>query len=100
MTVISDTSSFPQHLALLNREMKHTYALTSEDRKTLIDWYIDCLEDMGEEVDDVSEYLCQLGNASFVQECVDFMPQCLEDLKRSKLWISQKRVNYEYHKNE
>lgn len=69
---------------LLRREAAHSYDLTREDRKTLIDWYIDCLEDMDQEVGETAEFLNQLGNPSLIYECMQFMPDCLEDLKRSK----------------
>jgi hypothetical protein len=68
----------------LRREAAHAYNLTKEDRKTLIDWYIECLEEMGREIDETAEFLNQLGNPSLIYECMQFMPDCLEDLKRSK----------------
>ena len=73
---------FDHMLNLRKQEAAHSYSLTYEQRKVLIDWYIDCLEDMDREVEDTAEYLNQLGNPSLIKECVDFMPQCLEDLAR------------------
>ena len=64
--------------------MPHTTYLTAEDRHTLISWYLDCMEDMGEEIEETGEYLNQLGNPALIQECVDYMPDCMNDLKRSK----------------
>jgi len=76
---------FNQMQSLIRKEAAHNYALTFEDRKFLIDSYLDCMEDMGMELEETGEFLNQLSNPSLIQECIDFMPDCLEDLKRSKL---------------
>lgn len=72
---------------LMAKETSHSFALSLEDRNTLIEWYIDSLEDMGaveEEITDTEEYLRQLGNPQLISDCVDFMPECLQDLRREK----------------
>ena len=70
---------------LIRKESAHNWLLTVAERKFLIDSYLECMEDMGMEIEETGEFLNQLGNASLIHECIDFMPECLEDLERAKL---------------
>ena len=58
-----------------------SYFLTKAQRKTLIDSYIECADEMGEDsLDEMRSILESLGNAKLVARCVDFMPDCMHDL--------------------
>lgn len=63
--------------------MATTY-ITKAQRKILIDSYIDCAEDMGlDEDQDLGETratLEKLSNPKLIEECVAFMPDCMEEL--------------------
>ena len=62
--------------------MATTY-LTKAERKILIDSYIDCMEDMGEEnetIEDRRLFLQSLNNTKLIDNCVAFMPDCMEEL--------------------
>lgn len=57
--------------------MASTY-LTKAQRQILIDEYIDQAEDMGEDCS--REHLASLNNVELINECVAFMPDCLDSL--------------------
>ena len=63
--------------------MATTY-ITKAQRKTLIDSYIDCAEDMGldedQDLDETRATLEKLSNPKLIEECVAFMPDCMEEL--------------------
>lgn len=60
--------------------MASTY-ITKEQRKILIDSYMECADDMGlDNIDEIRAMLEKLSNPKLIQECVAFMPDCLEDL--------------------
>ena len=62
--------------------MATTY-ITKAQRKILIDSYIDCANDMGlDEEQDLGEtraMLEKLSNPKLIEECVAFMPDCMEE---------------------
>ena len=61
------------------------YFITKRDREILIEWYVDCLLDHDEPVDTINEwekYLNTLNNYMLVESCIDFMPNCMEDLQQ------------------
>ena len=53
--------------------------LTKAQREQLISEYIDCQEDMGGSYPS-AEDLRKLDNHALIEECVAFMPECMEDL--------------------
>jgi len=57
--------------------MASTY-LTKAQRQILIDEYIDQAEEMGEDCS--PERLASLNNVELIEECVAFMPDCLDSL--------------------
>jgi len=57
--------------------MASTY-LTKAQRQILIDEYIDQAEEMGEDCS--PERLASLNNVELIEECVAFMPDCLDAL--------------------
>ena len=60
--------------------MASTY-ITKEQRKILIDSYIDCAEDMDlDNIDEIQSWLKKLSNPKLIAECVAFMPDCLEEI--------------------
>ena len=63
--------------------MATTY-ITKAQRKILIDSYIDCAEDMGldedQDLDETRATLEKLSNPKLIEECVAFMPDCMEEL--------------------
>ena len=60
--------------------MASTY-ITKEQRKILIDSYMECADEMGlDNVDEIQSMLEKLSNTKLIQECVAFMPGCLEEL--------------------
>lgn len=60
--------------------MASTY-ITKEQRKILIDSYIDCAEDMGlDNIDEIQSTLEKLSNTKLIEYCVEFMPDCLEEI--------------------
>ena len=60
--------------------MASTY-ITKEQRKLLIDSYIDCAEDMGlDNIDEIQSTLEKLSNTKLIKECVAFMPDCLQEI--------------------
>ena len=59
---------------------KASHWLTTAQRERLIGEYIETQEDMGEENGLTVEDLRKLDNAKLIEECVAFMPECMEDL--------------------
>ena len=59
---------------------KASHWLTRAQRERLISEYIDTQEDMGEENGLTVEDLRKLDNSKLIEECVAFMPECMEDL--------------------
>ena len=60
--------------------MASTY-ITKEQRKILINSYMECAEDMGlDNIDEIRAMLQKLSNPKLVAECVAFMPDCLKEL--------------------
>ena len=60
--------------------MATTY-ITKDQRKILIDSYMDCADEMGlDNIDEIRAMLEKLSNPKLIQECVAFMPDCLEEL--------------------
>ncbi len=62
------------------------YYINQHARDTLIMWYIDCMDDQQQSVDEINEaekYLHSLNNYQLIEECTNYMPNCIEDLKRS-----------------
>ena len=60
--------------------MASTYII-KEQRKILIDSYIDCAEDMDlDDIDEIQTWLKKLSNPKLIAECVAFMPNCLEEI--------------------
>ena len=60
--------------------MASTY-ITKEQRKILINSYMECAEDMGlDNIDEIRAMLEKLSNPKLVAECVAFMPDCLKEL--------------------
>ena len=54
--------------------------LTKAQRKVLIDSYIECQEEMGEDFEETRERLEALNNTKLIAECVAFMPDCLSEI--------------------
>lgn len=60
--------------------MASTY-ITKEQRKILIDSYVECADDMGlDNVDEIQATLEKLSNTKLIAECVAFMPDCIDDI--------------------
>jgi len=59
--------------------MASTY-ITKQQRNVLIDSYIDCAEEVGEDTTGTREHLQALKNPDLVRECVAFMPDCMEEI--------------------
>ena len=60
--------------------MASTY-ITKEQRKILIDSYMECADEMGlDNIDEIRPMLEKLSNVKLINECVAFMPDCLEEL--------------------
>ena len=60
--------------------MASTY-ITKEQRKILIDSYMDCADEMGlDNIDEIRPTLEKLSNTKLIAECVAFMPDCLEEI--------------------
>ena len=60
--------------------MASTY-ITKKQRKILIDSYMECADDMGlDDLDETQARLEKLSNPKLIQECVAFMPDCLEEI--------------------
>tara|TARA_R100000030_G_scaffold25400_1_gene18459 strand:- start:351 stop:533 length:183 start_codon:yes stop_codon:yes gene_type:complete len=60
--------------------MASTY-ITKEQRKILIDSYMECADEMGlDNIDEIRAMLEKLSNPKLIAECVAFMPGCLEEL--------------------
>ena len=60
--------------------MASTY-ITKEQRKILIDSYMECADDIGlDNIDEIRLMLEKLSNPKLIQECVAFMPDCLGEL--------------------
>ena len=60
--------------------MASTY-LTKEQRKILIDSYVECADDIGlDNIDEIQPMLEKLSNPKLIKECVAFMPDCMEEL--------------------
>lgn len=58
--------------------MATTY-LTKSQRKNLIEEYLECAEDMGDD-SQTFESLNAMGNVDLINTCVAFMPDCMENL--------------------
>ena len=60
--------------------MASTY-ITKEQRKILIDSYMECADDMGlDNIDEIQSMLKKLSNTKLIAECVAFMPDCLQEI--------------------
>ena len=60
--------------------MASTY-ITKEQRKILIDSYMECADEMGlDNIDEIRAMLEKSSNTKLIKECVAFMPDCLEEL--------------------
>ena len=60
--------------------MASTY-ITKEQRKILIDSYMECADEMGlDNIEEIRPMLEKLSNTKLIQECVAFMPDCLEEI--------------------
>ena len=60
--------------------MATTY-ITKDQRKTLIDSYMECADEMGlDNIDEIQAMLQKLSNPKLIEECVAFMPDCLEEI--------------------
>ena len=59
--------------------MASTY-ITKAQRKVLIDSYIECQEEMGDDFEGTRERLEALNNTKLIAECVAFMPDCLSEI--------------------
>tara|TARA_R110002012_G_scaffold42583_1_gene116033 strand:+ start:238 stop:417 length:180 start_codon:yes stop_codon:yes gene_type:complete len=59
--------------------MATTY-ITKSQRKILIDSYVECAEEVGEDSAEVETMLKKLSNTKLIQECVAFMPDCLKEI--------------------
>ena len=60
--------------------MASTY-ITKEQRKILIDSYMECADEMGlDDLDETQARLEKLSNTKLIAECVAFMPDCLEEI--------------------
>tara|TARA_Y100000361_G_scaffold125453_1_gene119007 strand:- start:86 stop:268 length:183 start_codon:yes stop_codon:yes gene_type:complete len=60
--------------------MASTY-ITKEQRKILIDSYMECADEMGlDNIDEIQLMLEKLSNTKLIAECVAFMPDCLEEI--------------------
>ena len=60
--------------------MASTY-ITKEQRKILIDSYMECADEMGlDNIDEIQSTLEKLSNPKLIQECVAFMPDCLQEI--------------------
>ena len=60
--------------------MASTY-ITREQRKILIDSYMECADEMGlDDLDETQSMLEKLNNTKLIKECVAFMPDCLEEI--------------------
>ena len=60
--------------------MTTTY-ITKEQRKVLIDSCIECADEMGlDDLDETQAMLEKLNNTKLIQECVAFMPDCLQEI--------------------
>ena len=60
--------------------MASTY-INKEQRKILIDSYMECADEMGlDNIDEIRAMLEKSSNTKLIQECVAFMPDCLEEL--------------------
>ena len=58
--------------------MPSTY-ITKAQRKILIESYLDCQEEMGEG-NATFDSLNALNNSKLIQECVAFMPDCMDEI--------------------
>jgi len=59
--------------------MASTY-ITKAQRKILIDSYLDCAEEIGDDTTGTRERLQLLKNPDLINECTAFMPDCMEEL--------------------
>lgn len=60
--------------------MASTY-ITKEQRKILIDSYVECADDMSlDNIDEIVNHLSSLSNTKLIAECVAFMPDCLSEI--------------------
>ena len=59
---------------------KASHWLTTAQRERLISEYIDTQEDLDEDTEGTAERLRKLDNSKLIEECVAFMPECMEDL--------------------
>ena len=60
--------------------MASTY-ITKEQRKMLIDSYIESADEMGlDNIDEIQSMLEKLSNTKLIKECVAFMPDCLQEI--------------------
>ena len=61
-----------------HRPMASTF-LTKAQRNQLIEEYLECEEEMGEDqcADETRARLERLNNTQLLQECRDFMPDCI-----------------------
>jgi hypothetical protein len=60
--------------------MASTY-ITKEQRKVLIDSYMECADEMGlDNIEEIQSMLEKLSNTKLVKECVAFMPDCLQEI--------------------
>ena len=59
---------------------KASHWLTTAQRERLISEYIDTQEDLDEDTEGTAERLGKLDNSKLIEECVAFMPECMEDL--------------------
>ncbi len=59
--------------------MASTY-ITKAQRKILIDSFMECAEEMGEDTPGTRERLESLKNPDLINECTAFMPDCMEEL--------------------
>ena len=67
-------------LILLFFTMASTY-ITKQQRKILIDSYMECADEMGlDDLDETQARLEKLSNTKLIAECVAFMPDCLQEI--------------------
>ena len=59
---------------------KANHWLTTAQRERLIGEYIETQEDLDEDTEGTAERLRKLDNSKLIEECVAFMPECMEDL--------------------
>ena len=53
--------------------------ITKAQRKILIESYLECQEEMGEDTH-TEKSLNALNNSDLIKECVAFMPDCMDEI--------------------